>query len=234
MRYTLGAILGAWLLAVAALTAADFWQEKDFTAWSAQQVEKMLSDSPWAKKVIIVMGSLREEALGTFQGGGGAGLGGGGGTVKDGDGGEFQRVRRVTVTVAWTSALPVRQALTRRQTGSEAQIAPDQQRQLGQDEPFYAVTVVGLPFRVVAQAGTIDDLKAKTTLRAGRKERIAPANILASREGEQTVRVEFLFPKGAAIALDDKEVEFATKLGDVDITKKFKLADMMVRGQLAL
>jgi len=112
--------------------------------------------------------------------------------------------------------------------------APDQQRQLGQDEPFYAVTIVGLPMRLVAQGGTIDDLKARTTLKAGRKERLAPANILASRDGEQTVRVEFLFPRSAAIALDDKDVEFATKLGDVDITKKFRLADMMVRGQLAL
>ena len=54
------------------------------------------------------------------------------------------------------------------------------------------------------------------------------------KDGDQLVRVEFLFPKTSAIVLDDKEVEFSTKLGDVELTKKFKLADMMVRGQLAL
>jgi hypothetical protein len=34
--------------------------------------------------------------------------------------------------------------------------------------------------------------------------------------------------------MDDKEVEFTTKLGKVGLTKKFKLADMMVGGRLAL
>ena len=67
MRCTLAGTVGTWLLAGAALTAADFWQEKDFTVWSAQQVEKMLTDSPWAKRVTVVVGSVREEALGGFQ-----------------------------------------------------------------------------------------------------------------------------------------------------------------------
>ena len=59
MRCTLAGAV-AVLLASAALTAADFWEEKDFTTWSPQQIDKMLTDSPWAKKATIVLGSLRE------------------------------------------------------------------------------------------------------------------------------------------------------------------------------
>ena len=36
------------------------------------------------------------------------------------------------------------------------------------------------------------------------------------------------------ITLDDKDVEFVTKLGGVDVKKKFKLADMVFGDQLAL
>lgn len=232
MRRTLAGTVGTWLLAWAALTAADFWQDTDFTAWSAKQVEKMLTDSPWAKKVTVVVGSLREETLAGFQGGA-AGLGGGGGRNPE-SGNEVQGLRRVTVTVAWLSAVPIRQAVVRRQAGPDAPISPDQQRRLGEDEPFYILAVVGVPLRLVARAGTIDEVKAKTTLKASRKERIAPETIRVIQDGEQSVRVEFLFPKSNAIALDDKEVVFITKLGEMDITKTFRLADMMVRGRLLL
>jgi hypothetical protein len=235
MRCTLAGTAGTCLLASVALTAADFWQEKDFTVWSAQQVEKMLTDSPWARKVTIVVGSLREGALDGFQGGG-AGLGGGGEAPRspDGDNAEFQQVRRVTVTVAWTSALPIRQALVRRQIGPDAPISPDRQRHLSEDEPFYTVAVAGLPQRMTARVGTIDEVKAKTALKPARKESIAPDDIRVSRDGDQSVRMEFLFPKRNTIGLDDKEVEFSTTLGDVDVKKKFRLADMMIRGRLLL
>ena len=244
MRRTLVGTVGTWLVASAVLAGADFWQEKDFKAWTAPQVEKMLTDSPWVKKVTVVIGSLREGSLDGFQGGD-VGLGGGAGRNPE-DGTQVQGVRRVTVTVAWISGLPVRQAMVRMQSGLGAGIAPDQQRQLSQDEPLYTLAVVGLPLRGRAiLLGTIDEIKARTALKPARKDRIPPEDVRvlsvpawtlgrSFKDGDQFVRVEFLFPKTSAIALDDKEVEFSTKLGDVELTKKFKLADMMVRGQLAL
>ena len=141
----------------------------------------------------------------------------------------------MTVSVAWISALPVRQAvLRRRQAGPDAPIPPDQQRQLGEEAPFYTVAVIGLPLRLAMQGGTIDEVKGKTTLKPNRKEPIAPQDIRVLPDGDRSVRIEFLFPKNDAIALDDKEVEFVTKLGNVEVTKKFRLADMTVRGRLAL
>jgi hypothetical protein len=43
MRCTLAGIV-AVLLASAALTAAEFWEEKDFTTWSPQHIDKMLTE----------------------------------------------------------------------------------------------------------------------------------------------------------------------------------------------
>jgi hypothetical protein len=234
MRRTLAGTLGACLLASAAVAAADFWQEKAFTDWSAPQIEKLLSDSPWAKKVTIVTGSLREQGPGGGFDSGSAGLGGGGGS-RDADpgSGEFQGLRRITVTVVWSSALPIRQALLRRQAGPEA-ITADQQQRLEENEPFYSVTVVGLPSSVTAKVGTLDEVKTISGLTPNRKERIAPEEIRVFPHADRSVRVEFLFPKSYALALEDKEVEFTTKLGDADIVKKFKLSDMAVRGRLAL
>ena len=235
MRCTLAGTLGTLLLASAALAAADFWQEKDFTAWSAPQVEQLLTDSPWAKKVTIVLGSLREGGPGGGFDAGGAGLGGGGGASggADAGGGEFQGVRRLPVTVVWSSALPIRQALTRRRIGLDAPIPPDEQRKLSEDEPLYFVTIVGLPTRI-AQSGTIDEVKDRTALTPGRKERIKADDVRVFPTGDRSVGLEFAFPKSTAIALDDKDVEFVTRMGDVNIAKKFKLSDMMVHGRLAL
>jgi len=235
MRIKLAGSVGSWLLILAVLAGADFWQETPFTAWSAQQVEKMLTDSPWAKKVVALAGSLREGALGGFESSG-AGLGGGGGvSPRSGtDDAAFQQIRRVPVTVIWISALPVRQALLRRQAGPGAQITPDQQHQLSEDEPSYTLVVFGLPMKLAARLGTIEEVTAKTSLKPNGKERIAPQDVRVSRDGDQFFRVEFLFPKGNAIALGDKEVAFTTKLGDVEIAKKFKLAEMTVGGRLAL
>jgi hypothetical protein len=233
MRTTLAGAV-AFLLTSAALTAADFWEEKDFTTWSPQQIDKMLTDSPWAKRATIVLGSLREGggSGGGFQSGG-AGFGGGGGaTDSAGGGGEFSGVRRITATVAWISALPVRQAIARLRAGVDAPVLPDDKR-LPEDEAFYVVAVAGMPTQV-AQAGSRNEVLERTALRSKRKEAIKPADIRIVPESKQTVRVEFVFPKSNAIALDDKEVEFVTKMGDADIARKFTLADMIVRGRLAL
>jgi len=39
------------LLVSALLWAGDPWKDKPYTAWSEKEVERILSDSPWAKKI---------------------------------------------------------------------------------------------------------------------------------------------------------------------------------------
>ena len=72
----LAGTLGLWIVVGAALAAADFWNEKDFTTWSDKEVEKMLSDSPWSRRVTIAIRGQGDRGSGDLFGG----AGGGGGT----------------------------------------------------------------------------------------------------------------------------------------------------------
>ena len=218
-------MLGAWLIVCAAPLAADFWDETDFTAWSDKEVEKMLTDSPWAKKVRIVIGSLNEGALPTLPP-----------VSIPGCGGEqFEAIQRVNVTVTWTSALPIKQALVRRAIGRDAQVPPDHQQLLSQDEPSYAVSVLGLPPPFAAFGSMLDALQAETLLKRQDQQPIVPEKIQLFRdEKNQSIRAVFLFPRSDAITVNHKDVEFITKFGDTDVKKKFKLEEMVFEGQLAL
>ena len=65
----LAGTLGLWIVVGAALAAADFWDEKDFTTWSDKEVEKMLSDSPWSRRVTIAIRGQGDRGSGDLFGG---------------------------------------------------------------------------------------------------------------------------------------------------------------------
>jgi len=62
-----------------ALFAADVWVAKPFTEWSDKDVQKIMMDSPWAKKVSVSIDMGRGPAGAPAGGGGGGGRGGRGG-----------------------------------------------------------------------------------------------------------------------------------------------------------
>ena len=229
MQRRLAGTLGVWVVACAALVAADFWDEKDFTTWSDKEVEKMLTDSPWSREVTIVLGGPRPSRIqGGFPGGGGGGRGRGGA--------EFANsVRRATVTVSWIRALPVKQALVRSEIGIDARIPPESQELLSQTELYYVVSVSELPPRFAAQAQDIPAVVAETELKRKNKEPISPYDVRFFRnDADESIQVIYQFPKTDAITLDDEDVEFITKLGGIDVKKKFKLKDMVFGDRLVL
>ena len=177
------------------------------------------------------------------RGGGGGGMGGGGGTPT------------MTFTVRWMSALPLKHAIVRTRMGEEADTSPQAKEFLAREETHYAVALIGPPRGMgggggrgggdgrgggVAGEGAADERRQRMT--AQLQEHTA-----LLRKGKAPIRVEsvqtpqpgqssylFLFPRTDAISLDDKEVEFATKLGPVEVKRKFKLKEMVYNGQLAL
>ena len=52
-------ILGVGLFVSGALWAADFWTAKPYTEWSTKDIQKMMSNSPWAHLMPVSMGSSR-------------------------------------------------------------------------------------------------------------------------------------------------------------------------------
>src|SRR3984957_17074598 len=231
----------AWGLVGALLVAADFWETKPFTMWSAEEMQKVLTDSPWSRTVNVVVASPPGGGgLDEGDAGGGRGRGGGGAGV-EGDGGGRggpgpRGPPQFKVVISWRSALPMKQALVRGQIGAGGAVPAETQQLLERPEPMYVVTIVGVPTRY---ARTIDSMKAETFLKRKNKPPITVADMGSqpapvSQLTPRSLVVVFVFPKTDAITVEDKEVEFVPSLGLTDIKKKFNLADMNFLGHLEL
>jgi hypothetical protein len=161
---------------------------------------------------------------------GGDDVGGRGGRGGDDGGGRGFPVPspQLKLVITWRSALPVREALIRLPNG--ATNAGVDQRPLLEPSPFYVITLAGVPARLsraTASAG------ATSFLRRGRKPPIALAQG-GMQEGGATLTLIFAFPRTDPITLDDRDVEFVTTIGTIEIKKKFTLKDLVVNGQLEL
>ena len=230
-RHVLG-LLGLWFLAGAALSAADFWNEKPFLEWSNGDAEKMTTDSPWATVVAVALPpklSVPSDAGGPGGGGPGGGGPGGGGPGGGGGGQGFgPDPTRIKITISWRSALPVKQAVLRTQVGRRGTPTPEQLAALSQPEAFYVIGLAGLP--PVRPSGT----RFEAFLRRKNKP-----DIVAQQAGMQTGRgtgsglVLVRFPRGD-ISAEDIEVDFFARVDRLEFGRKFKLADMMFGGKLEL
>ena len=202
-----------WALCAAGLAAADFWQTKPYTGWSEKEVEQMLTDSPWARKLSVVMQVPPRES----------------GDLGDGGGRGFPiAAPQLKMTLTWRSAQPVRQALARSDKSGATVIDG---RPILERPPEYMLTLSNVP----GYLGRSLPAAAKASfLRHGQKTAIPLLNggIQQGRGG--TLTLVLAFPRTDPITLDDKEVEFVTTLGTLEIKQKFKLKDLVVNGELEL
>ena len=251
-------------LAAVSLWAADFWRSKPFTEWSDKDVQKMLTASPWARQVSVTadnpaagrMGGGRGQDLGDATStprppsgsgipgvdAGGGGFGGGdpspgggrsaGGLTPEDIGGPSQSVM---VMVRWQSALPMKQAALRARYGSEVATAPEAKKILEHEETAYIVSIGGLPAAVAR--GNLESLKEsakrQTSLSAKGKDKLAPAEVQITQR-DRLADAVFIFPKTQPFVLDDKEVEFSTRIGTASVRYRFRLKDMVFNGKLEL
>ncbi len=216
--------------------AGDAWKDRKPEQWSPQDVERLITKSPWAKEVTLTYspgggapggGGGRRRGGGQWDGGGGGGGGGmsrgggggggwgGSGRSRDGDEslGAGQQRPQSKAVVRWESALPIRAATKQQMPPSAA----------GQ----YVISVSGAQF-----GNWVDphNLTAVTSLQAKGTDPIAPDKV--GRSGPALV---FYFPKGDhPFSMDDKEVIFATRLGPMEIKARFPLKDMQYDGRLEL
>jgi len=222
MRNKFIVVAALWTLGAAGLAAADFWDTKAYTEWSQKEVEQMLTDSPWARRVSVVV------PIPPRVSGDAGGRGGRGGGDDTGGRGFPVPAPQIRLVITWRSALPVRHALIRLSNGAP-DTAGDTTPLLDQP-PAYIVTVAGVPARfapATAAAG------AASFLRPGKKPPIALEQGGMQRAG-QTLTLIFAFPRTDPITLDDKDVEFVTKIGTVEVKKKFALKDLVINGVLEL
>lgn len=245
MKVKIACLLSVWIATGAALAAANFWKEKTYSTWSETEVKKMLTDSPWARKVGVLTpdlslasrtGGLSGGAVGS--GGRAGGVAGGGGVGGDGagsiGGGTFVASPSRTELAGALHQCLARQtsarqgpAGQRRHALSRGTAAP------GAGRAVLPVAVVGLPPKLIDGGETVSELLAATGLKRRNGAAIGAVDVLLKYESDR-LTIEFKFPKTAPIVLDDKEVEFVTKLGRSEVKRKFKLAEMVFGDQLAL
>ncbi len=232
------------------LWAADFWASKPFTDWSEKDVQKMENNSPWSKQISVQVGGGSSSGGGSGKGRSKGGGGSGGGEIESmgsatggmgvGGGSRGQEApsgsggASLNLTVSWRTALPIRQAVAKEKFGKEAATSPEAKKLIEEDQKYYAILVTGLPVRSIRNGEKLKEMLLKnSSLSVKGKDPIAPSDVQAGTNEQKTL-VLFLFPKTTAFDIDDKDVEFSTQFGPLNVKQKFHLKDMVFNGKLEL
>ena len=245
------ATVGSWTRLIA--KESKFWDSKDPLQWSADEIDRLITKSPWAKEIKAAIaqpeydggnsrrsgdvgggrpGGLSIPGLGGGRIGGinipGIGSGGGGAGTGRGGGQGRVSVPKIELIVRWESAKPVLEALRT----PLAEVLAD----------HYVVSLNGVPNIY---------LQEKSTERTGGEQDRAERNRFQESltiKGRSSVRQAvfqqapgaltqtFLFgfsPKELSFSQDD-EVTFATQLNRTSITATFNLKEMTYHGALAV
>jgi hypothetical protein len=232
-------LFAAFFAVALCVMAADFWA-KPSPEWSDKELQKMMTNSPWAKSYSLGQpggGGGGDSApapiseKGGGGGGGGRGGGGGGGGAGAPPGGSVGGGSAASIVARWQSALPVKQAFVRLKYGAEAATSADAKKILEREETTYTIVLSG-PFAGLLRSGNPETMKKglmdASSLSAKGKD-VMPTEVQMGAND-----MLFTFPRTAAFTLDDKEVDFSTKLGELTLKYKFKLKDMVFNGKLEL
>ena len=139
----------------------------------------------------------------------------------------------MVLTVSWRSALPIKQALVRAQAGIGAPVPPEQRPFLIQQEPLYVVTISGIP-RQFGEGLNREAVLERTTLEREDADPIAAEDVEPFLVDGETFILEFAFLRDDPITLLDRNVEFVTDLGEVEIKRSFNVQEMMFGDALAM
>jgi hypothetical protein len=239
-----------------ALLAADVWEAKPFTEWSDKDLQKVTSNSPWAKQARAVLNAAPAGAPGRARGRGNTGdseigeaprgIGNQGGGVSDAsrmgsapidiDPGPQALAAGLPIVIRWQTALPLRQAQMRGKYGKEAATSPEAQKFLNTEPTIYVIGVAGLPGAIVGAGGgdlAKDNILKRTTLTVKGRTAWRPVAVDLAPNGS-AVDVLLAFPRANAITLEDQEVEFVSMIGTATVTYKWKLKDLLLHGKLEL
>jgi hypothetical protein len=232
-------LAAALILFAVCLWAADVWQSKPYTEWSEKDVQKIINSSPWSHEINVTldrpMGSGGRDKRGMGEVDAPASSGAGRGAARAG-GEDAAGGMTATVSCRWESALPLRQARVKAKYGAEAGTSAEATKFLAQAPGAYVITVVGPMIRLGERGDTdtsVQEMKkvvmGQTTLSAKGKDAVKPTNIEVGRG-----QALFFFPKTTQFTLEDKEVEFSTRLGMIPLKTRFRLKDMAINGKLEL
>lgn len=220
-RSALFSLAGLGRLASVALAAAakEFWDEKDPSQWSKEEIERMLNQSPWAKPASISYNTAvpgfspgvfgRRSGLATINRSGGAA------TTDGGDGKlNFHAVIR------WESSRPIRAA---------------EKMKLDEEPDAYVLAAIGdFPAGDVDETQPAHEQRDAMLREFTKLERHGAPTIYLERTESIGGGLRFYFSRLEPITASNREIAFSTKMGPLEIKAKFLLKDMVYRGKLDL
>jgi hypothetical protein len=242
-----------------AFGASEKWRKKDPVQWSAQDVETVLQNSPWAQQANVKFADPSEDVERDAQmplpGPAQAGMAGPR-AATDGrwDGGVARNPRGgvpvLSVLIRWDSADPVVRAFAK-QAALDSTAQPDMPAPAAIADKDYVISIMGLvPAGRYKPAGQLQRRsESDESFDARDPEEMLEGIMSTSRlvvRGRRPIEPEdvkldaatgilhLYFPRSAKITQDDREVLFATRFGSMKLQKSFDLKAMIFNGKLAL
>lgn len=141
----------------------------------------------------------------------------------------------VSLTIRWSSALPVRQAIALDRWGPEGVDGAEARRFLSAPETDYKVEVFGIPTLVAHQGARRLEAELLDSARILVKGRM-PLHATSAHVPVfgNHLAATFRFPRRHPVEPGDQAVGFAASGDRMEIIRKFKLASMMYEGRLEL
>lgn len=229
--------------------AAKSWEQPAFPNWSSELVDRMLTDSPWAKAFTVAF-HLQQQALplrsdfsqiglpsgipGVGWPGGSRVPTGGGHPRRGGDSGGSGSRAEMYLTTRWSSALPIRQALALQEFGRGGLDHPKAVELLTRAQTEYIVEIFGFPTIVFPQGGGVLEKQLLKTAQLTAGNAHVRAKSVEVPEHGMHLRARLCFPLISGVAASDGVLRLSAQAGPAKIDQQFKLKPMVYRGVLEL
>lgn len=229
-----------FLASLAGVAFGKDWDKPEYPNWTREFVDEMLTDSPWARQLTapFVLPNVAPFATSFSQIGlpGGIGLpripGVGWPRGQDrrfpapGDGRTSGGVKtEAYLTVRWSSALPVRQALALAERSAE--VAPASKD--------YLIHIPGIPTVVAGESTAAMEKKLlKTAMLSVKGRRSVYALSAEVPEHGTHLMAALRIPRFEGLSAADGIVEFYAEAGPIVVRQRFPLKAMVYRGNLEL
>ncbi len=199
-------------------SSQDFWNRKDPGEWSHEEIERLTTDSPWAKPMkaeIPLLTNQQPQRNSRYNSG-----------QQGNRPTDEQLSPKFQGVIRWASAQPIIDALRLKIPAEFAD--------------YYVIGVSGLPIfsgdatDAVSARGTdpFEALKEITILQPHGKGVVHPG--LVRPDKGAGAALFFGFFKRFVELDNEKLVTFSTRVGPMEAKARFNLKEMMYRGQLAL